>query len=312
MTRTPWLVAVAVVVAIALVGSCLEARRRAVRGEDDAFVWLERAARAFDWPEERAGELHRLATGEEFDATLAAEILERNVEALWNLDAADAAKRLVLPPAHLAPPATPAGTAVSETLTRWLALAELRAVGARFLFSIGEERGGFAEALRVVRLGHRLADARGTLFHHLLGLRICLLGLGRVADGIATTELPAQDLRTLADELARLRVPVGGAAAASDPASEAIERLVNVRVESVRALAALRAYREAEGALPETLAALVPEYLAGVPTDDFGGGSLHYSRERRRVWSVGDDGVDAGGAPDLRSDLHEPTLVIDF
>jgi hypothetical protein len=312
MSRASWLALAAVLVAIALVASCIELRRRSAPGESDAFVWLERAARAFDWPEERAGELHRLATGEEFDPALAAEILERNVEALWNLDAADATERFTLPAAHLAPPGTPEGTAAFEALARWHSLAELRAVGARFLFSIGEERGGFAEALRVVRLGHRLATARGTLFHHLLGLRICLLGLDRIADGVAASELSTVELRALAAELARLRVPVGAAAAGGDPASEAIERLVNVRVESVRVLAALRAYRDSEGALPDSLAALVPDYLTGVPTDDFGGGALRYSRERKRLWSIGDDGVDAGGMPDLRSELHEPVLVIDF
>ncbi len=311
MTRASWLAAAAVLVAIALVASCLELRRRSAPGESDAFVWLERAARAFDWPEERAGELHRLATDEEFDPSLAAEILERNVEALWNLDAADATERFTLPAAHLAPPGTPEGTAAFEALARWHSLAELRAVGARFLFSIGEERGGFAEALRVVRLGHRLATARGTLFHHLLGLRICLLGLDRVAGGLAESGLSRVELLALAEELAPLRIPVGIALDA-DPASEAIERLVNVRVESVRALTALRAYRDSEGALPESLAALVPDYLSGVPTDDFGGGALRYSRERRRLWSIGDDGVDAGGMPDLRSELHEPVLVIDF
>jgi hypothetical protein len=306
------LVGCAALLAIALVGSCVELRRRAGRAEDDAFLWLERAGRAFDWPEARAAELHRLATGGEFDAALAAEILERNVEALWNLDAADAAPRLSLPPAHLAPPGTPEAAAAFEALARWHALAELRAVGARFLFSIGEARGGFAEALRVVRLGWRLAGARGTPVHHLLGLRICLLGLDRVADAIGKTALARDGLRELVAELARLRVPIGGAGAAGDPASEAIERLVNVRVESVRALAALRAYHAAEGALPDTLAALVPDYLGRVPTDDFDGHALRYSRDRRRLWSVGDDGVDAGGAPDVRSALREPTLAIDF
>jgi hypothetical protein len=311
VTRKAWLAAGAVLVAIALVGSCLQARRVA-RGEDDAFVWLERAGRAFDWPEERAGELHRLATGDEFDAALAAEILERNVEALWNLDAADAAPRFALTAAHLAPPGTPEAAAAFEEVARWHALAELRAVGARFLFAVGEEPAGLGEALRVVRLGHRLTGARGTVFHHLIGLRIELLGLARVAEGIAATQRTRIELLGLAREVARFRVVVGGAASAGDPAIEAIERLVNVRVESTRALAALRAYRDAEGALPETLAALVPEYLARIPTDDFDGKALRYSREQRRLWSVGDDGVDAGGAPGLRSELAEPTLAIDF
>jgi hypothetical protein len=32
-----------------------------------------------------------------------------------------------------------------------------------------------------------------------------------------------------------------------------------------------------------------------IPIDPFAGNPLHYSRERREVWSVGEDGVDNDG-----------------
>jgi hypothetical protein len=48
----------------------------------------------------------------------------------------------------------------------------------------------------------------------------------------------------------------------------------------------------------------VPAELERLPIDDFDGAPLRYSRERRRLWSVGDDLRDAGG-----SDAQEPGML---
>ena len=79
-------------------------------------------------------------------------------------------------------------------------------------------------------------------------------------------------------------------------------------------LIALRAYDAAHGELPVTLAELVPAYLPQVPADGFDGAQLRYSRERKLVWSVGDDLRDDGG----RAPAHtkccraEPSWEIPF
>ncbi|GBC98642.1 hypothetical protein HRbin17_01156 [bacterium HR17] len=60
---------------------------------------------------------------------------------------------------------------------------------------------------------------------------------------------------------------------------------------------ALRLYRHGHGRYPETLQALVPQYLPAVPTDPFDGKPLRYRRSAKgfKVWSVGEDMKDDGG-----------------
>ena len=63
---------------------------------------------------------------------------------------------------------------------------------------------------------------------------------------------------------------------------------------------ALRAYRLERGQFPPALKSLVPNYLSVVPADPFGGGeSLRYQSDGKtyKLWSIGPDGVDDGGAP---------------
>ena len=64
----------------------------------------------------------------------------------------------------------------------------------------------------------------------------------------------------------------------------------------LRALVACERYRRRRGAYPETLDALVPEYLAAVPRDTYCGEPLHYSRERELVWAAGTNARDDGGS----------------
>lgn len=67
--------------------------------------------------------------------------------------------------------------------------------------------------------------------------------------------------------------------------------------ECLRALLACERYRRKTGVYPETLAALVPEYLGAVPRDTYSGGELHYSRERELLWAEGENVRDDGGEP---------------
>ena len=66
--------------------------------------------------------------------------------------------------------------------------------------------------------------------------------------------------------------------------------------EATRAVLALLIFERRKGVLPEKLSDLVAEkILKAVPADPFSGGELLYSRERRIVWSVGQDETDDGG-----------------
>jgi len=87
---------------------------------------------------------------------------------------------------------------------------------------------------------------------------------------------------------------------------------------ATRTLCALRRYADDhDGQLPASLAELIPKYLPAVPSDPYDGQALRYSPEKRRIWSVGENGKDEGGLdapkPDRSSDfLAEPTIFIKF
>ncbi|HCC47674.1 MAG TPA: hypothetical protein DEQ38_06100 [Elusimicrobia bacterium] len=70
----------------------------------------------------------------------------------------------------------------------------------------------------------------------------------------------------------------------------------------LRAALGVKRYQRATRRLPESLAALVPAYLAEVPTDTFNNWTpLSYAKAGRRfaVYSIGPDGKDDGGAVPL-------------
>jgi len=60
-------------------------------------------------------------------------------------------------------------------------------------------------------------------------------------------------------------------------------------------LIAMKLYQRDIGELPETLDALVPDYLNAVPLDEYTLEPLKYSRERKIIWAVGRDFEDNDG-----------------
>ncbi|MBI4583937.1 MAG: hypothetical protein HY717_07935 [Planctomycetes bacterium] len=86
---------------------------------------------------------------------------------------------------------------------------------------------------------------------------------------------------------------------------------------ALQAELALRCHRLARGRLPESLEALVPEYLPAVPLDPYDGKPLKYDPAKRILYAVGQDLMDSGGSsePDPEKacwDRDEPTFRIEF
>jgi hypothetical protein len=77
---------------------------------------------------------------------------------------------------------------------------------------------------------------------------------------------------------------------------------------AMQAALACERYRLARGDWPESLASLVPEYLATVPLDPFDGKPIRYKRipEGIKVWSIGEDMADNGGDV-LRLEVQKPS-----
>ena len=97
----------------------------------------------------------------------------------------------------------------------------------------------------------------------------------------------------------KIENPIGRLFAASllmHVASDAKVFQCRTEREADRALLGLLIFERKKGVLPANLSDLVEaNILASVPLDPFDNASLRYSRERRIVWSVGEDGVDDGG-----------------
>jgi hypothetical protein len=71
---------------------------------------------------------------------------------------------------------------------------------------------------------------------------------------------------------------------------------VRTEREATRTCLALLIFERRKGQLPAMLADLVQEkILNSVPIDPFCGEPLHYSKEKRKIWSVSDDGIDDNG-----------------
>ncbi len=85
----------------------------------------------------------------------------------------------------------------------------------------------------------------------------------------------------------------------------------DVQLQATRTILALRAYQLTHGQLPADLNALVPEFLAAVPVDDFDGQPLRYSAEKKIVYSVGKDLKDDGG-DDRSSETSSAQRHLDF
>lgn len=101
-------------------------------------------------------------------------------------------------------------------------------------------------------------------------------------------------------------------------AAELHTRLI-AQLEAARAAIACERFRLKNGALPESLAVLVPEFLDAVPLDPFDGQPLRFvtTSEGLIVYSIGENGIDDGGLEeptsnrgpkDVRFRLHKPDL----
>lgn len=84
-------------------------------------------------------------------------------------------------------------------------------------------------------------------------------------------------------------------------------------LSGTQTLLALKAYQKENGSLPESLNNLVPQYIIEIPTDPFSGDILKYSKDKKIIYSVGQDQKDEGGGKETNyMDSKEPTLEIKF
>lgn len=73
---------------------------------------------------------------------------------------------------------------------------------------------------------------------------------------------------------------------------------------------AFERYRLQHSRWPESLEALLPDYLDEIPKDWMDGNSLRYNPEKCRIYSVGEDLIDAGGEADKPGPLRDRNEIV--
>ncbi len=192
----------------------LRLQRSGDPGDGAALRHLRRASALIAWPDERWPELRELATGGPWDAGVARELLERNREALDELEAAESAGAIRLADVHLERPDSLAFNPAFEELWSWAELAHVRAVRARSRFRKGQRAEAFRDALGVVRLGHRIEGAGGSMLHYSTGRVVKGPGLVLLAKFARHTPRGAPLLRDASLRLGQFRVNQPGFAGA--------------------------------------------------------------------------------------------------
>jgi hypothetical protein len=79
-----------------------------------------------------------------------------------------------------------------------------------------------------------------------------------------------------------------------------------------KTLLALKAYRQDNGRLPDSLDALVPDYLPEIPKDPFSGEALKYSLEKKIIYSIGQTGAEDNLIDDGGDKEKDIVVEIDF
>jgi hypothetical protein len=74
---------------------------------------------------------------------------------------------------------------------------------------------------------------------------------------------------------------------------------IQCKVLALRIIVACHLYELKYGRSPETLIALVPEFLEEVPKDPFDGKPFHYLQKEGIIYSVGSDLIDTTGPTEL-------------
>lgn len=179
----------------------LQVVRREVPKADNGFRLLVFKANDIYWPDREEGMLAaRMLAGhwEQGADELAVRILERNSEALKRFD-------LCLRRPLFQFPKSRNNSAWLRTSNEWLRLGRVVALRAMAKGRAGRGAPAVEDAMRLVRLGHRIEAGQGNLLHWNSGSRLKLLGLACMARLLPAAEMQPRDLVRYARELGNYR-----------------------------------------------------------------------------------------------------------
>jgi hypothetical protein len=165
--------------------------RTEVAAEANAFTYLQNAVPLISIPNIADLDEADTWTQEQIDVTLIA-----SAAALAEIEKALAAPHFQFPPVG----------DISQDIgyfSDWLQLSRLLQLRATDHFNRGRDAEGFDDALKLVRLGDRMEEARGCLIHYLVGLTVRNSGLELIRKHLPQTRLAPDKLRAMIAELGR-------------------------------------------------------------------------------------------------------------
>jgi len=175
----------------------LQVVRRPVSEVDNGFELLLFKANDVYWPDRAEGRLAaRMLAGQWGDGAsdLAVKILEHNAMPLERFDHCLRRPQFQFPQSR-------SNSAWLRTSNEWLRLGRVVSLRAMAKGRAGRGAAAVEDAMRLVRLGHRIEAAQGNLLHWNSGSRLKLVGLSCLARLLPLVELPSLDLVRFAREL---------------------------------------------------------------------------------------------------------------
>lgn len=173
----------------------LQVTRLDLAEEDNGFTHFNLAINVFYWPKDKENEIREMVQGITWNADLVGEIIEKNTEALDQIE-----KALTFPHFQV-PEITFRDFGLSLSLCR--NMAKVMSLRAQWLFEKGNEKAAFDQAMQMIRFGHMMEDCGGGIIHYLVGMAIKGLGLERIEKMIPDCSLTSKDLKSYSDYLSR-------------------------------------------------------------------------------------------------------------
>jgi len=175
----------------------LQVERRLVPATENGFKLLVFKVNDIYWPDRDEGRLAaKMLAGrwEDGAADLAVKILEHNAVPLERFDQCLRRPQFQFPQSR-------SNSAWLRTSNEWLRLGRVVALRAMAKGRAGRGAAAVEDAMRLVRLGHRIEAAQGNLLHWNSGSRLKLVGLSCLARLLPIVELRARNLVRFAKEL---------------------------------------------------------------------------------------------------------------
>ena len=163
--------------------------------EENSYYQLIKIEEIIDFSENEAKIISNYAKGKDWDEDFVKKLISKNQKALSVFDAA-VEKTYFQDPEFT----DPTKVSISSLVTSLkpgdiLKITNLSSIKAISAAKKGQDKKAFDEALKSIKLGHKMQNSQGSLIHYFLGTAIKSIGLYTVQDLLKTTSLDNSSLK---------------------------------------------------------------------------------------------------------------------